>query len=214
MKLVLRNSKMVISSTAYFVEITSDNKVVPTITLTGNGVIHYTLDGTTPTSQSPVYIEPFYLLETTTIKAAIIKDGEVVSDVASETINVAAPAKTYWDNRTITATSSNINPSESNGSQENNVSSGDYIVMKFTITENTVVGASTMNVRLRDSEWTDVLTKVFGEGVETPVLNKEYIVAAKATSSYNLKYAGLLLTGTPTSGNFVINITGYIYSGS
>lgn len=216
MKLVLRNSNLVISSVVYQVEISSNGEVVPTITLSGKGEIHYTLDGTTPTSQSPVYIEPFYLLETTTIKAAIIKDGEVVSDVASETINVAAPANTYWNGRTLTANSSTPTPSQSNGVNTTNVNSGDYVVMKFTITSAEVTGATSYGVRLRTSDFIDVVSKGFGygDGQERPVLNKEYIVAAKATSSYILKYAALQLTGTPTSGDFVVNITGYIYSGS
>lgn len=216
MKLVLRNSNMVISSITYFVEIISDNEIVPTITLTGNGEIHYTLDGTTPTSLSPVYTEPFYLLQTSTIKAAIVKDGKVVSDIVSETINVASPANTYWNGQTLTADSSTLTPSQSNGVNTTNVNSGDYMVMKFTITSANVTGATSYNVRLRTSDFIDVVLKRFGygEGQERPVLNKEYVVIKKATSSCILKYAGLQLTGTPTSGNFVVNITGYIYSGS
>jgi len=38
--------------------------------------IHYTIDGSTPTAESPVYSEPLTLTETTTVKAIAIKDGE------------------------------------------------------------------------------------------------------------------------------------------
>ena len=38
--------------------------------------IHYTMDGSTPTAESPVYSEPLTLTETTTVKAIAIKDGE------------------------------------------------------------------------------------------------------------------------------------------
>jgi hypothetical protein len=38
--------------------------------------IHYTVDGSTPTAESPVYSEPLTLTETTIVKAIAIKDGE------------------------------------------------------------------------------------------------------------------------------------------
>jgi predicted histone-like DNA-binding protein len=46
--------------------------------------IHYTLDGSTPTTESPVYSEPLTLTDTTTVKAIAIKDGQS-SEVTSRT---------------------------------------------------------------------------------------------------------------------------------
>ena len=46
--------------------------------------IHYTLDGSTPTAESPVYSEPLTLTDTTTVKAIAIKDGQS-SEVTSRT---------------------------------------------------------------------------------------------------------------------------------
>ena len=46
--------------------------------------IHYTTDGSTPTSESTLYSEAFSLSETTTVKAIAIKDG-VSSEVTSKT---------------------------------------------------------------------------------------------------------------------------------
>ena len=46
--------------------------------------IHYTTDGSTPTSESTLYSEAFSLSETTTVKAIAIKDG-VSSEVVSKT---------------------------------------------------------------------------------------------------------------------------------
>lgn len=46
--------------------------------------IHYTVDGSTPTAESPVYSEPLTLTETTTLKAIAIKDGQS-SEVTSRT---------------------------------------------------------------------------------------------------------------------------------
>jgi hypothetical protein len=47
--------------------------------------IHYTLDGTTPTSSSALYTAPLPIFETTTIKAIAIKSGWEASSVAQAT---------------------------------------------------------------------------------------------------------------------------------
>lgn len=56
------------------------------VTMTGptGSEIHYTVDGSTPTAESPVYTEPITLSETTVVKAIAIKDG-VSSAVTSRT---------------------------------------------------------------------------------------------------------------------------------
>ena len=56
------------------------------VTMTGpsGSEIHYTVDGSTPTAESPVYSEPLTLTETTTVKAIAIKDGQS-SEVTSRT---------------------------------------------------------------------------------------------------------------------------------
>lgn len=46
--------------------------------------IHYTIDGTEPTIDSPVYTEPLTINQTTTIKAIVALDGQVLSKIASE----------------------------------------------------------------------------------------------------------------------------------
>ena len=57
-----------------------------TVSLSGpdGADIYYTLDGSTPTSESTMYSEEFGLSDTTTVKAVAIKDGqssEVVSEI-------------------------------------------------------------------------------------------------------------------------------------
>ena len=55
-----------------------------TITGPSGSEIHYTVDGSTPTAESPVYSEALTFTETTTLKAIAIKDGES-SSVTSRT---------------------------------------------------------------------------------------------------------------------------------
>ena len=55
-----------------------------TVTLSGAGTIHYTLDGSRPTAQSPVYQEPLVIDGVTTIRA-FCADGERSSALAAYT---------------------------------------------------------------------------------------------------------------------------------
>ena len=55
-----------------------------TMTAENGATIHYTTDGTTPTSSSTTYSEPITLSDTTTVKAIAVKDG-ISSSVTSRT---------------------------------------------------------------------------------------------------------------------------------
>ena len=52
---------------------------------TDNATIHYTLDGSDPTEESPVYEAPLTISESTTIKAIAMKEGYDDSDIAEAT---------------------------------------------------------------------------------------------------------------------------------
>ena len=68
-----------ISGTTPFAETTQ-----VTLTEPDGARVYYTTDGSTPTSESTLYTEPFTLSATTTVKAIAIKD-ETASQVASKT---------------------------------------------------------------------------------------------------------------------------------
>ena len=55
-----------------------------TLSAADGAAIHYTTDGSVPTSESQTYSAPFTLTSTTVVKAIAIKNG-VSSDVASKT---------------------------------------------------------------------------------------------------------------------------------
>jgi hypothetical protein len=82
---------------------------------TEEATIHYTVDGTEPTAESPVYTEAIAVGETMTIKAIAVKEGMTDSEIASATytinipvpIDVAAPtftpeAGSYTEAQTVT----------------------------------------------------------------------------------------------------------------
>lgn len=68
-----------ISGTTSFIDQTN-----VTITADSGTSIYYTTDGTTPTKESTLYIAPFTLENSATIKAIAVKD-DVISEVASKT---------------------------------------------------------------------------------------------------------------------------------
>ncbi|WP_231480030.1 cell wall-binding repeat-containing protein [Rossellomorea vietnamensis] len=60
-------------------------------TATEGGTIHYTTDGTDPTSASPTYTAPLELTSDVTIKAVVVKDGKT-SDVSTYTYKILKSA--------------------------------------------------------------------------------------------------------------------------
>ncbi|WP_214804274.1 MULTISPECIES: FN3 associated domain-containing protein [unclassified Exiguobacterium] len=60
------------------------------VTLTGEGTIHYTVDGSTPTVESPVYSEPITINEELTIQAVVVKNGKT-SAVSTFKYYIAPP---------------------------------------------------------------------------------------------------------------------------
>ncbi len=55
--------------------------------------IHYTIDGSTPTGDSPVYRKALHLEDSATIKAQIFRDGRAISGVAERTFQKKAPRR-------------------------------------------------------------------------------------------------------------------------
>jgi hypothetical protein len=68
----------------------------------GSATVHYTLDGSLPTTNSPVYSAPLKLTNTATVSANAFEDGYVNSVAASGVYNVlpgilTAPADSLSD---------------------------------------------------------------------------------------------------------------------
>ena len=54
-----------------------------TVTLSGEGAIHYTTDGSVPTASSPRYTAPLLIKKTTALRAICVADGAVTSPAAT-----------------------------------------------------------------------------------------------------------------------------------
>jgi sialate O-acetylesterase len=59
----------------------------------GNGSIHYSLDGSLPDKESPIYAQPIDVGKTTTIRARFYRSDGVMSNVAEATFARAEPRK-------------------------------------------------------------------------------------------------------------------------
>ncbi len=79
---------------------------------TSGATIHYTTDGTTPTTSSPMYSSSFKLISSKTVKAFAVKTGMLDSSVASQSITVS------------TVTAPTINVTAVAGGQQVSISSG------------------------------------------------------------------------------------------
>jgi len=68
--------------------------VVSIATTTSGATIRYTLDGTTPSLSSPLYVYPFRVFATTTVKAKAFRSGYTSSALATTTYDVDAAGAT------------------------------------------------------------------------------------------------------------------------
>ena len=61
----------------------SGSQTVTLTTETADAIIHYTTDGTIPTTESTVYSQPFAISSSVTVKAIAVKGGMINSEIAS-----------------------------------------------------------------------------------------------------------------------------------
>lgn len=63
----------------------ADSHTVTMTTREKNGVIHYTLDGTKPTADSPIYEAPLELTKSAVVRAIVFVDGKIASECTTKT---------------------------------------------------------------------------------------------------------------------------------
>lgn len=89
-------------------------KIVTLTTSTAGATIHYTLDGTTPTSTSAAYGAPFLVASNVTINAVATASGESASSVTSQAFTFNIPSNTLvWSDEFSNSTGANAQPNPS-----------------------------------------------------------------------------------------------------
>ena len=93
-----------------------DTQAMSLSTTSAGATIYYTTDGSTPTTNSPAYTDPFSVTDGATIKAIAVKDQMADSAVGSTTISTAAAptfslsAGTSSTDQTVTISSTTASP--------------------------------------------------------------------------------------------------------
>ena len=85
--------------------------IVSLATTTTGGTIYYTLDGSTPTTTSQIYVGPFLVASNLTVNAITVLSGDTNSAVASKAFTPGIPSGTLvWSDEFQNSTSSNAQP--------------------------------------------------------------------------------------------------------
>ncbi len=78
---------------------------------TSGAVIHYTVDGSTPTTSSQIYEAPFLVASNLTVNAIAAAPGYLPSSVTSQTFSLNIPSGTLvWSNEFTNSTGANAEP--------------------------------------------------------------------------------------------------------
>lgn len=81
---------------------------------TAGATIYYTLDGTTPTTSSQVYLAPFLVASNLTVQAIATVSGQAASSVASQSFSPNIASGTLvWSDEFSNTTSANAQPNSS-----------------------------------------------------------------------------------------------------
>ena len=146
---------------------------------TSSAVIHYTLDGSTPTSSSPTYSTPLNLTTTTTVTAIAMKNGMADSTISSHGYTLLGTVATPTINNTDVAGGQLVTiTSTTNGTTiyytldgTTPTSSSPSYVSPFTLTESKTVKAFALKSGMTDSA---VVTKsVTVDQVATPIMTPQ-----------------------------------------
>lgn len=163
--------------------ISCENNIV-TIEAETGATIHYTTDGTDPTTTSAQYSAPFEITETKTVKAIAVADGKLQSVVASKVcIYVDPNVESKVPSSTPCYT---LDTSDSSNKGSNNAYASNCDVTCDGITWN-VTGNATMNPwRIGGKNLTNVDRKVYSKTAYPNPLSKiEFVSGTMNLSSWN-----------------------------
>lgn len=188
-------------------------------TSTSDATIHYTTDGTTPTSASPTYSSPIEIAATTTLSAIVVKSGLADSGVTSGqyTIKTGTPFLTpvggnYDDTQNVNITTATTGASiryTTDGSPPT-PTSGTIYTGPITVSSDTTIFAIAYKDGVEESElafadyFIRAATPVFSP-VEGSYSNAQNVTITTSTPGATIRYttdgsepsqeAGILYTG-------------------
>jgi len=125
-----------------------ETSTIASISAESGADIYYTIDGSTPTTESTMYTEAFSLNATTTVKAIAVKSG-VSSEVSAKTFTKEEPAPEPTVNAPLIE-----GATEFIGSTECTISADDGATIYYTTNGNTPTTSSTVYsnpITIRDS---------------------------------------------------------------
>ncbi|AQS08912.1 endoglucanase 5A [Clostridium saccharobutylicum] len=190
-----------------------------TVTLTSSdndSVIHYTTDGTTPTSSSPVYTSPITISKTTTVKAFTTKTGMTDSNITSAvyTISNTDPVKqvsaptfslqsgTYNSAQTVTLTSSD-NDSVIHYTTDGTTptSSSPVYTAPISVSKTTAIKAFATKLNMTDSSVVTNTYTITNETSNSPVeVEVEYKIENQWNTGATVKVTLTNNSSTPING--------------
>lgn len=191
---------------------------------TSGATIHYTTDGTTPTSSSATYSSAINVSETTTIKAIAIKSGMTNSEVATATYTINLPqvetptfspaAGTYTSAQSVTIncatsgatiyyTTDGSTPTTSSATYSGVISVSSTTTIKAIAVKNDMtdseVATATYTIETGSSGGGDGLTYEKVTSISSSDVGKKFIIVYETTPA---------AMGTISSSNYGQSITG------
>ena len=170
-----------------------DNKVYIT-SATEGATIHYTLDGTTPDAESPIYSDALTMTSDCTIKAIAMKDGYTPSAVTSyefhaENVTVATPQISSYNNKIgiSTATEQAVIHYTLDGTEPTAESA--VYSDSITVTENCTVKAIALRENWFDSQVATFEVDWFKVADVTFVQNGNQIILSTTTEGAIIYYS-------------------------
>jgi hypothetical protein len=155
-------------------------------------VIHYTIDGTTPTASSPVYGSPLTISQTTTVQAIAVANGFTNSPVSKATYTISSSAPTGSVSVNLSS-AANVYAIFSNGTP---VTNGGMDTGGYAYSEN-LIGSSIV--------WSGTTFTLGGAGVPSAVDSATLPLPAGNFSS--IKLLGSAVQGNHVKQAFVVTYT-------
>ena len=202
---------------------------------TSDATIHYTTDGTTPTSSSATYSSAINVSETTTIKAIAVKSGMTNSEVATATYTINLPqvetptfspaAGTYTSAQSVTIncatsgatiyyTTDGSTPTTSSATYSGAISVSSTTTIKAIAVKNDMtdseVASATYTIEAGSSGGGDGLTYEKVTSISSSDVGKKFIIVYEATPAA----MGAISSTSTTYGQSITGTSNFTLSDS